>query len=168
MKPYLLLAATCAAAQCLAGDLPNPHLTPGAIDPRVTQANIGTTVCVRGYTKSVRPPVYYTNKLKKQQIREYGYRDTNPKNFQEDHLVPLSVGGHPTDPRNLWPEPRHSEWGAEKKDQLEFALYKAVCRGDVRLEDARNAFATNWIDAYKKYESLRTKYRYGHREGFED
>ena len=32
----------------------NAALTPGVIDPNVTQANIGSTICVRGYTKTVR------------------------------------------------------------------------------------------------------------------
>jgi hypothetical protein len=41
-----LTAAGMAAAQ---SPLPNPTLTPGAIDPNVTQANIETTICVRGW-----------------------------------------------------------------------------------------------------------------------
>jgi hypothetical protein len=63
----------------LAGDLPDPGMTPGAVDPSINQDNIQQTVCVRGCTKSVRPPAYYTNSLKKRQIREYGYPDRNPK-----------------------------------------------------------------------------------------
>jgi signal peptidase I len=135
----------------LAADLPDPKLTPGAIDPNITQQNIKETVCQRGYTKTVRPPAYYTNRLKKQQIREYGYADTNPKDYEEDHLISLNIGGNPTDPKNLWPQPRNSQWNADRKDELEFELYKQVCRGAVPLEEARRAFATNWIEAYKRY-----------------
>ncbi len=149
------------AVRCLAGDLPDPALTPGAINPDVTQATIGSTVCVKGWTKTVRPPASYTNKLKKIQIRQYGYADRNPRDYEEDHLIPLSVGGNPTAPRNLWPEPRKSEWNADRKDELEFALYMGVCHGDVSLDEARRAFATNWIDAYKRYDSLLRRYRYG-------
>ena len=43
------------------GVLPRHEFTPGAIDPRVTQSNIRSTICRRGYTKSVRPPFEYTN-----------------------------------------------------------------------------------------------------------
>lgn len=146
---------------CLAADLPNATLTPGVINPDVTQANIGSTVCVKGWTKTVRPPAFYTNKLKKFQIRQYGYADTDPRDYEEDHLIPLSVGGSPTDPRNLWPEPRNSEWNADRKDELEFALYMGVCHGEIRLDEARIAFATNWIDAYNRYTSLRQRYRHG-------
>ena len=152
-----MLALTL-ALNSYAGDLPDPVLTPGAINTDVTQDNIDRTVCIKGWTKTVRPPTSYTNKLKKYQIREYGYKDTNPKNYEEDHLVPLSVGGNPTDAKNLWPQPRKSEWNAAKKDQLEFALYKAVCRNEVSLDEARKAFSTNWIKAYSTYGEFMGKY----------
>lgn len=147
----LALALLLAAGIATAGDLPNPRMTPGAINPDVTQANLQQTVCVKGFTKTIRPPAYYTNKLKKAQIREYGYADTDPKHYEEDHLVALSIGGDPRDERNLWPQPRNTEWGAEKKDQLEFVLYRSVCDGKVSLAEAQRAMATNWIEAYKKY-----------------
>ena len=135
----------------MAGDLPDVNLTPGSIDATITQSNIQTTVCVRGYTKTVRPPAYFTNKLKKKQMVAYGYADTNPAHFEEDHLIPLSIGGNPSDPANLWPQPRLSEWNAEKKDILEFKLYKLVCEGAVTLDDARHQISTNWIETYKHY-----------------
>lgn len=136
-----------------AGDLPDNRLTPGAIDTSITQQNIYTTVCVKGYTKTVRPPVYFTNKLKKEQILQYDYTDTNPTHYEEDHLIPLSIGGNPDSPLNLWPQPRISEWNAEKKDVLELKLQKMVCSGQVGLDEARNAIATDWIATYKKYVS---------------
>ena len=79
-------------------------MTPGALNPDVTQANIHTTICVRGWTRTVRPPVEYTNDLKMRQMREYG--ESGPTStYQEDHLISLELGGDPRDPRNLWPEP---------------------------------------------------------------
>jgi hypothetical protein len=152
-KPPFILALLLATSFniAIAADLPDPRLTPGAIDPSVTQDNIQETVCMKGYTKTVRPPASYTNKLKKKQIREYHYSDTNPRDYEEDHLIPLNIGGNPTDERNLWPEPRNSEWNADKKDALEFALYKLVCAGRISLKDAQEAERGNWIEAYKKY-----------------
>jgi hypothetical protein len=135
----------------IAGDLPDPSLTPGAIDTSITQSNIQTTICVRGYTKTVRPPVYFTNNLKKKQISDYGYADINPAHYEEDHLIPLSIGGSPSNPANLWPQPRLSEWNAEKKDILEFKLYKLVCEGAIHLDEARHQISTNWIESYKRY-----------------
>lgn len=85
MKLSMAFAILTSAA-ALVGDLRNPHMKPGATNPNVTQANIQETVCAKGDTKTIRPPAYFTNKLKKQQIRAYGYEDTNPKNYEEDHL----------------------------------------------------------------------------------
>lgn len=138
-----------------AADLPDPTRTPGVLNPEVTQATIHDTVCVKGWTKTIRPPAYYTNTLKKMQIEQYRYADSNPAHYEEDHRIPLSLGGHPSDARNLWPEPRKTEWGAKRKDQLEFALYRAVCDGAMPLVEAQKAFAGNWIDAYKRYARLR-------------
>lgn len=146
-----LIALVAGGSAAIAGDLPDKRMTPGAINPDVTQANIQQTICVRGYTKTIRPPAYFTNRLKKQQIRAYGYADTNPRDYEEDHDVALSIGGAPYDPRNLWPEPRNSEWGAARKDQLEFVLYKMVCANELSLAEAQYAMASNWIDAWKQY-----------------
>jgi hypothetical protein len=51
--------------------LPNPALTPGATNPDVTQDTISTTICVPGWTKTVRPPISYTNPLKRRLIPPY-------------------------------------------------------------------------------------------------
>ena len=153
MKRVALIVAFLTAS-AFAGDLPDPRLTPGSINPDVTQENIQQSVCVKGYTKTIRPPASYTNRVKKSQIRQYGYADTNPKHYEEDHLIALSIGGNPTDPANLWPQSRFSEWGADKKDQLEFVLYKKVCAGEVSLRDAQHAMASDWISAWKKYVSV--------------
>ena len=155
MKRVALIVAFLTAS-AFAGDLPDPRLTPGSINPDVTQENIQQSVCVKGYTKTIRPPASYTNRVKKSQIRQYGYADTNPKDYEEDHLIALSIGGNPTDPATLWPQSRFSEWGADKKDQLEFILYKKVCAGEVSLRDAQRAMATDWISAWKKYVSVNT------------
>ena len=148
---YCLVLMGLLPSLALAGDLPDQRLTPGAIDAAVTQSNIHETVCVKGYTKTVRPPQNFTNKLKKYQIKQYGYQDTNTRDYEEDHLIPLNIGGSPNDPHNLWPEPKTSEWNAAKKDELEFKLYKFVFHDKVPLDEARNAMATDWIKAYKKY-----------------
>jgi len=162
--PAILLAFSSGA---MAADLPNRSITPGAADPRVTQENIHETICrpyVKGqlsWSKQNRPPLEYTNRLKMAQIQQYGYADTDPRHYEQDHLEPISVGGSPTDPKNEWPEPRTTvtQWGAEKKDALEWAMYKAVCNGDISLADAQSAFSTNWIKAYQQYENtLISKY----------
>ena len=127
-----------------ANGLPDRACTPGLADPRVTQDNIHTTICMGGYTKKVRPSTRYTNALKVQQIQQYGYTDTNLADYEEDHLIPLELGGHPTDPRNLWPEPRAGDRAATHKDSVENALHAKVCAGLVPLIAAQTAIAMNW------------------------
>lgn len=115
---------------------------------------------MKGFTKTIRPAAYVTNKLKKRQLSEYGYTDTNPKHYEEDHLIALSIGGSSDDPRNLWPEPRNSEWGADKKDRLEFVMYRMVCAQEISLAEARRAMATNWIEAWKQYVPSHQHYKF--------
>lgn len=133
--------------------LPDRTLTPGAMSAVVTQADIHGTICVRGYTRTVRPPEEYTERLKRRQIREYGYRDHWLRDYEEDHLIPLELGGSPASPRNLWPEPRRvtGGWGSYRKDRLENRLNHLVCRGRLPLATARRAIAADWIAAYKRY-----------------
>src|SRR5437762_14268859 len=70
--------------------------TPGVLNPDVTQANIADTICKHGWTRTIRPPTDYTNALKLKQMREYGVRGSAAQ-YQEDHLISLELGGHPTD-----------------------------------------------------------------------
>jgi hypothetical protein len=99
----LLLGAMPAPARApdLSPYLLDAKLTPGATNPGITQANIGKTICNNhgGHwtTKKIRPPASYTNALKKKQIVEYGYSDTSMHDYEEDHLIPLTVGGNPRD-----------------------------------------------------------------------
>ena len=79
-------------------------LTPGVLNPAVTQQTIRSTICVSGWTRTVRPAVSYTNHLKEVGLGQYGLSGPVAA-YQEDHLVSLELGGNPTDPRNLWPEP---------------------------------------------------------------
>jgi hypothetical protein len=108
-------------------------LTPGVLNPAVTQATIGSTICRRGWTRTIRPPVSYTNDLKRRGLRQYGLRGP-PSAFQEDHLISLELGGNPTDPRNLWPEPYPR---ASSVDQTENELNAAVCSGSLTLAEAQ-------------------------------
>ena len=108
-------------------------LTPGVVNPDVTQATIRQTICVRGWTKTIRPPVEYTNELKRQGLARYHLRGP-PSAFQEDHLISLELGGNPTDPRNLWPEPYPR---AAAVDKIENELNHAVCGGRLTLAQAQ-------------------------------
>jgi hypothetical protein len=154
-----LLAAIAASfpLSALAYDLPDPKITPGAINETVTQANIRATICKKGWTRTIRPPVSYTNRLKHQLMRKYGVAGESLKVYELDHLVPLELAGAPDDPANLWPQPRTGVWNADLKDDLERTLNRRVCQGGMTLAEAQGAIRINWIDAYRRYESGRAK-----------
>jgi len=111
----------------------DPVRTPGVVNPDVTQSNIKQTVCVPGWTRTVRPPVDYTNALKVKQMRAY-HELGSPADYQEDHLISLELGGNPTDPRNLWPEPYPR---AADVDKIENDLNAKVCSGALTLAEAQ-------------------------------
>ena len=107
--------------------------TPGALNRIVTQRTINSTICVHGWTRTIRPPVSYTNRLKLVQMRQY-HESGSPSHYEEDHLIPLELGGHLTSPKNLWPEPRPR---AETVDRIETSLKRQVCRGVLTLAQGR-------------------------------
>src|SRR6478672_7882633 len=113
--------------------LADPVRTPGVLNPDVTQANIRSTICRHGWTATIRPPTEYTNALKTKQMRQYG-ETGSLSDYQEDHLIRLEPGCHPTDPRNLWlgPCPRASD-----VDRIENELISYVCSGRLTLAEAQ-------------------------------
>ena len=139
--------------------LPIARLTPGVVSADVTPANVNRTICVSGYTsgrrlddgRTVRPPSSYTTALKRVQIVQYGYADTRLADYEEDHLIPLELGGDGYARGNLWPEPYAGSTGARIKDKVENALHRLVCGGQVGLRAAQHAIATNWYAAYLRY-----------------
>ncbi len=134
------------------GVLPDPVCTPGAADPAVTQSNIDATICVPGYASSVRPSSQADRdrmfQLKLQEMSDYGVGDRATGDFEQDHLIPLELGGAPRDPLNLWPESFDGGDNARNKDQVENGLHDAVCAGRVSLATAQHAIASDWLAAF--------------------
>jgi hypothetical protein len=133
---------------------PDPARTPGATNPEITQENIHETICnPRWSTKSIRPEASYTNRLKVEQIAEYGYSDSRVRDYEEDHFIPLELGGNPTDPRNLWPEPFETsipDGGAHAKDKVENYLHAEVCSGALTLDQAQHEISEDWYRVYQE------------------
>lgn len=142
------IPAHCTYRRTATGDpLPDQACTPGAADPRVTPTNVGATICRSGYTKTVRPSTSYTDKLKVELMRRYA--TTGPASENElDHLIPLELGGAPSDAHNLWPEPGGIP---NPKDRVENGLNKLICNGRIGLVEAQRAIATDWVEAGRRY-----------------
>src|SRR5437899_1212119 len=164
----LALSAGAVAQPLRAGPsylYPDPVTTPGALNPDITQANIRETICNPQWsTKTIRPPVSYTNHLKAQQITASRFKDKTPSHYEEDHLISLELGGNPRDPKNLWPEmwgtpgtpltsrgpfPPHLV-GAKAKDAVENHLHKEVCAGALTPHEAQQIIATDWFKYYRE------------------
>ncbi len=133
-----------AGAKChMKGLLPDSICTPGSTNPNVTQDNILQTICISGFTKTIRPSASLTNRLKAQQMNEYGFTDSIHAH-EEDHLISLELGGAPEDPLNLWPEPGASP---NAKDKIENHLHAAICAGKIALHEAQVRIVTDWTTA---------------------
>lgn len=156
VSPYAVQAqpapGTCHYRYTATGQpLPDPRCTPGALNPRVTQATLVTTICRSGYASSIRPPRSITSREKSRNARSYGYTGRFA-DAEYDHLVPLELGGDPNSPRNLWVEPpspghRPRSGVRNPKDGVENKAKSLVCDGLVPLAKMQHAIAANWTTA---------------------
>lgn len=113
-------------------------------NPDVHQDTIAETICVKGYTKTVRPSTSYTNGIKRKLMREQGIDVVRMSEFELDHVVPLELGGHPRNLKNFMIQPWEGEGGAKEKDKLEHKLKRRVCAGKMSLDDAQACIWEDW------------------------
>jgi hypothetical protein len=126
---------------------PDVETTPGAIDSRVSQENIEETICVPGWTKTVRPPVRFTNHIKSEMLQARG-SPSQASDYELDHFIPLELGGCPDCKENLWLEPYDPRPGARQKDKVENYLHRQVCSRAMSLQDAQRAITSDWYKIY--------------------
>jgi hypothetical protein len=141
----LLALATCEPNAAPADDLPtmpNPALTPGAVE--TTDAG---QVCAPGYAKAHR---HVPTVLRDHVFAAYRVPLSDGYRVELDHLVPLELGGASV-AANLWPEAFSGPLNARIKDQLENRLHTLVCAGQLPLEQAQHEIASNWIAAHRRY-----------------
>lgn len=131
---------------------PDRKITPGVASPDITEANLQETICNPNWsTKNIRPPSSYTSRLKREQMQEM-HLPGSTRDYEEDHFIPLELGGDPTDPRNLWPEPYNLHPGAREKDIVENYLHKQVCSGAMTIKKAQHLIVTDWYRLYIQIE----------------
>jgi hypothetical protein len=132
--------------------LPDSVCTPGEV--RTKDAN---NICHGGGTKQFRPPSSFTNALKRQQLIAYGYADTNPADYEEDHLISLEIGGSGADPKNLWPEPHAGKDNSFDKDKVENWMHRQICSGAMTPEAAQRGISTDWRRYLPQLNGVATK-----------
>ena len=109
------------------------------------------TICVPGWTATVRPSPSFTQGLKKVLLTRAGVPPADAIKYELDHFVPLALGGHPRSEDNLWLQRWDGAWNARVKDRLERRLQVMVCAGEISLHTARSAIQNDWHAAYRKY-----------------
>ena len=148
---FLTIIISSSAASGAEMYFPDPKDTPGALNPEVTRDNVQDTVCNSAWITKIAPSAAYIDELKAKQIATLQLGG-DPSDCHEDHLVPLSAGGHPTDPSNLWPQRASGYWNYKVKDQLETWVCKALCHGDLSLQNAQETFLEpDWRRRYMQW-----------------
>ena len=117
----------------------------------VRQDTISSTICVAGYTASIRPSSSYTQGVKFKLMQAQSIPRADASGYELDHRIPLALGGHPRALANLMLQPWDGERGAKKKDRLERALQRMVCNGTLALDQARDAIFSDWEAAYRSF-----------------
>ena len=157
IRTFLLALAGIAFAGAAFAQQPAPGTVyaEGVINPDVTPATLKRTVCKPLWTKKVRPPTSYTNKLKLAQLAAHPeLKDRNPAHYEGDHKISEEDGGHPSDPANIRLQPWATAFGAKQhtcnpqkygytaecKDIIETALHRDLCakpHAKITLDAAR-------------------------------
>lgn len=140
--------SVCARAIGSDTKLPVRGCTPGSIRSDVTQDSIGKTICVRGWTATVRPPQAETDPVKTAAMTAYGVPESQRSVTELDHLVPIELGGS-NDVSNLWAQLSDFPGAGFRntKDTVENTLKTEVCDHKVTLASAQKAIATDWETA---------------------
>ena len=151
IKSAACLILALFALPAVAGELPDPTLTPGAVQPGMAASNL----CPVAHTPTLRN---VTQAKKKAVYAEYGMiphqGECAPAGCEVDHLISLEIGGS-NDIHNLWPEPYGgTRWNAHVKDAYENFLHAQVCAGTITLGDAQKEISTNWIVGYMSHPEL--------------
>ena len=86
--------------------------------------------------------------------------------YELDHLIPISIGGAPLDPRGLWRQPRGGQANAGDKNVLAYVLWRLVCTHQVPLATAQREISHDWTRAYQLYATPENiaKYHFRHAE----
>lgn len=149
MKRFVVFIAGTFIATGLyfGGAKPYSPTVPGVLNPGVTQETIGQTICVPGWTKTIRPRGSYTTGIK---LDYCAKKKCAIEDFELDHAISLVLGGAPADPDNLWMQ-KYPE--ARYKDRVENHLHRQVCNGEITLKEAQKK-VLNWYPVHQSFQGF--------------
>ena len=132
----------------VAGEVPDPELTPGACRTMTIKQ-----LCETKWGKDRR---HVTAAMKNEVFESYGLtgnRDQScrcKRHFEIDHLCSRELGGLDV-VSNLWPQCYCGPNNAVMKDRVENKLHKEVCAGNISLEQAQKEIVEDWRIPYREY-----------------
>jgi len=126
--------------------LPDRALTPG-----VVASADAAIICAPGYDRQTRPSAAEQAHNKALILERYGIARQHGNQYEDDHLIPICLGGDPHALENQWAQP----WpAAHKKDEVEAAACRHVCAtlrasgpdaANLLLHQLQAAFAHDWM-----------------------
>jgi hypothetical protein len=165
---FLLLAVAFGHSQTAhyahhgATKLPDPKVTPGAVNPHAVAdlsgkshmvGGIEQNVCAKDFrTGPIRATIHNFAGIKKKSCAEYGVESCDGS-VEGDHFISIEIGGCPDCLANIWPQPMDQ---AKVKDhQVEDVLPKLVCAGKITLKDAQKCIADDWVACGQRIAKLK-------------
>jgi hypothetical protein len=120
-------------------ELQNISLTPGvARSVTLTELCTTSTSLVRNVPETLKKQVYTLYKMKGND------RTQCSEGYEIDHLISLELGGA-NDVKNLWPQSYCGKNNAHDKDKLENELHRRICTGKIKINDAQQCIASDWV-----------------------
>jgi hypothetical protein len=122
-----------------------------AVNLAVTAETVATTICIHRWIKDnrLRPSSAFVRDMKLKLGSAAGLSPEASLSMTLDHIIPLELGGHPSDESNLQLQDVAE---ARLKDNVEKLLNALVCSGFAPLDDARTAIARDWRKAEDHFE----------------
>jgi hypothetical protein len=142
------LGAGAQAQQCKLGPIPDQS---AGCTPGLAASTNEADVCSHaGGTYSQRHRLTQNPETKLEVMTRYGVPFAQAGKFEDDHDLPLCLGGSDS-VANRWPQSRTGDWTAAEKDQLEAFACREVCAGHVPLATAQGWFLApaDWRQAYR-------------------
>jgi hypothetical protein len=142
----MIVELLAAAAICHAGG--SGEFTTPDSQPDCTPGSHVTLTHQEACTPKDRPSL--PDSVRREVLTEYGVPNWTGRDGEIDHRVPWFLT-HDSRPENLWPEPGTIP---NRKDRLEFYVYRRVCKGvphAMRVRTADRIFLRDWRTAYHQY-----------------
>ena len=133
MKALLLLMfLACPSSKSMV--CPDPSLTPGVVNPLLSQA----VICDPQFRTWRYRKLYYAEE--KQVCLAYHLNDCPGPLYEMDHLIAIYDGGS-NEIGNIWPQPIAQ---ARIKDILERWVHRQICTGKMSLPQGQALLSHDW------------------------